>query len=67
MEKLEKEQKNLENDKADYENDIKEAKELIAKRENDIIQNSKDQDAKKQEISTQNGVVNKIKEKLLKY
>jgi hypothetical protein len=67
LEKLEKEQQGLEKDKADYEKDIEEAKELIAKREKEIEQNIKDQEAKKQEVSIQISVVEKTKEKVLKY
>ena len=67
LDKLNKEQKNLEKDKEGYEKDIKEAEETIQKRTKEIEQNIKDQESKTSEIKDQETEVEKVKNKLKKY
>jgi hypothetical protein len=67
LEKLEKEYKGLQKDKEGYDKDIKEAKETIEKRENQLVENAKEQEKQKIKIAEQTEIAEKIKAKLKKY
>ena len=67
LDKLNKEQKNLANNKEGYEKDIKDAETTIEKRTKEIGQNIKDQETKQREIKDQKQEVEKVKAKVKKY
>ena len=61
---LEKDLEKLIKKNEGYHKDIEKAKEAILKAENAIAQNLKDQEAKRQEIQGQQGVIGEVQEKL---
>ncbi|MDB9881965.1 hypothetical protein OAD66_02410 [Bacteroidia bacterium] len=67
LEKLEREQKNLEKNKVGYEKDIKQAKETLEKRENDLIENASAQETQLKAIEEQRTAAEKVKSELKKY
>jgi len=64
LKKMESDLKKLSKNKEGYENDIKKAKEVIAKREAEIEQNLTDQDNKTLEIDAQKRVIESTEEKI---
>jgi len=66
LKKLNGDLKDLTKDKKDLEDDIEKYKKKIAEAEKDLAQNASDQTAKKTEIATQEGVVEKVKTQLEK-
>lgn len=64
LEKLQKEQRDLEKDKKDLESDIESYKKKIAEAESKIKENEKNQETKKQEIVSQEKVVQEVDKKL---
>ncbi|MBK9106953.1 MAG: hypothetical protein IPM92_00865 [Saprospiraceae bacterium] len=64
LKKLNKKLKDLVSDNTDYHKDIEEAKAKIKKREEEIIQNNKDQEAAKAQIETQTKALESVQKKL---